>query len=620
MPHFINHNKYSVDLIGPNGETIRLVSGQKRELPEYYNRYCARGFIRPISENVNVIQATPPPASIPSTPQAIKPPPRQHVQVPRNVINTRDRMERHLQAKQKVKPPTRQNVVGRQTANDSAQLLQNDMARSSYPISNGIGIGILSYNRGGCLRRLIDSIIRYTDLKRTTVFVSDDGSTDPATIDYLNELTYNQNIVVLRNPDRLGIAGNTNRLLKCLDRFKYGMLLNDDVEVLNDGWDKAYFEAMERASMHHFIYREPGIYGAVRGESKRINEVAVNVVNDRPHGAVLAFTHTMLERVGHFDERYGVYGMEHVDWSRKAWEFNLQPVGFYDIENSHRFFKIHKEESAVENRVEHLKRANDQFSRRTVEKFTSAVEVPSVSYVIPFRDLERSSAIAIVIENIRAHKFPVIEIVAVEQDTATKIDVPAISPVSYRLATYADPRFNKSVAFNIGVQMAAHDYIIMHDADMLMQGDYTSAVYNVLQENESCHLGSKVLYTTKESAQDIIVSNVVSIRTECDRVVGYFEGGSLACTKQAYWKVGGFNEDYKGYGCEDCDFYARLAGGSKWLEQRSYNLLHLWHPRTTGWEEHHNANKAIETRLRALSIPDRIALQRSKLVQWGYNV
>lgn len=621
MPHFINHNKYSVDLIGPNGETVRLASGQKRELPEYYNRYCARGFIRPISENVNVIQSTPPP-SVPSPPTGIRPPQRQSAQVPKNILKhpTRDRMARHLQARPKAKPPARQNVVGRQVVNDSVQLLQNDMARSSYPISNGVGIGVLSYNRGGCLRRLIDSIVRYTDLKRTTVFVSDDGSTDQATLDYLDELSYNQNIVVLRNTDRLGIAGNTNRLLKCLSRFRYGMLLNDDVEILSDGWDRVYFDAMAKTSMHHFIYREPGVYGAQRGESKYINEVAVNVVNDRPHGAVLAFTSPMLARVGHFDERYGVYGMEHVDWSRKAWEFNLQPPGFYDIDGSHRYFKIHKEESAVENRVEHLKRANEQFARRTGEKFLSAVEVPSVSYVIPFRDFERSQSIVTVIDNIRAHKFPVIEIVAVEQDASTKIDVMAISPAAYKLATYPDPLFNKSVAFNLGVQASSHEYIIMHDADMLMQGDYTTAVYDALQDYESCHLGSKVLYTTRESAQEINDSHAVSVRTECDRVVGYFEGGSLACTKAAYWKVGGFNEDYKGYGCEDCDFYARLSGGSNWLERRTYNLLHLWHSRTAGWEEHHNANKAIETRLRALSIQDRIALQRSKLAQWGYDV
>ena len=62
------------------------------------------------------------------------------------------------------------------------------------------------------------------------------------------------NFVILRNNERLGIAGNTNRLLRCLSRFKYGMLLNDDVEILKYGWDQIYFDAMENTGMHHFVY------------------------------------------------------------------------------------------------------------------------------------------------------------------------------------------------------------------------------------------------------------------------------------------------------------------------------------------------------------------------------
>jgi predicted glycosyltransferase involved in capsule biosynthesis len=120
------------------------------------------------------------------------------------------------------------------------------------------------------------------------------------------------------------------------------------------------------------------------------------------------------------------------------------------------------------------------------------------------------------------------------------------------------------------------------------------------------------VYTDKASTDRINSSGEVSDPV-FERVVGYYEGGSLACTKDAYWKVGGFNEDFWGYGCEDCDFYERMSGGSKYLDNRTYNLLHLHHGRSEGWYQHHDQNKAIHDKLKELTIRQRIELQISQV-------
>lgn len=55
-------------------------------------------------------------------------------------------------------------------------------------------------------------------------------------------------------------------------------------------------------------------------------------------------------------------------------------------------------------------------------------------------------------------------------------------------------------------------------------------------------------------------------------------GGLLVVTREAWDKVGGYNEEFKGWGYEDSDFNFRLLRHSTWdrLPGRAY---HLWHPR-----------------------------------------
>jgi hypothetical protein len=240
--------------------------------------------------------------------------------------------------------------------------------------------------------------------------------------------------------------------------------------------------------------------------------------------------------------------------------------------------------------------------------------------VVPFRNIDRNDAIVTVINNIRAQRFPVVHIIMVEQDSKTRIAVDDYVPVFYYLAQrLQNPLFNKSIAFNLGVQKTTTSKVVLHDADMLTQGHYTQRVWDILEDAEACHLGGKVMYTDEESGRKINADKLVDHEVECERVVGYFEGGSLACTTDAYWKVGAFNEDFWGYGCEDCDFYARLSGFSRWKEDRSFDFLHLWHSRVQGWHGHHKQNKAIESNLKTIPIPDRVRKQYQQLKRNGYR-
>lgn len=593
MKQYINPHGFAVFLTGPNGENIRLNSRQKKLLPEYYERYVLRGYIKPIlSESVRPSIKTSPIRSV--RPKIVKP----------------TRQTKHVGT-------NRRQIVGKTVNEDAKKILEVNLQNQSYPISNGIGVGILSYNRASSLKRLVDSVLRFTDITRTKVFISDDASDDISTQQYLLELEQNRDIVVIRNSKRLGVAGNSNRLLRCLSRFKFGILLNDDVQILNMGWDRFYTEqCLQPNGLSHVVYQQPGVYGSTFGKPYGNN---LRQITDKPHGAVLAFTARMLEKCGYFDEGFGLYGMEHVDWSMRPFEAGLQPEGFFDVVGSDRFFKIYPDKTSIEHKSELLATARQRFKSRTFQQSKPSDDsaVDSVSYVVPFRNLDRGGAIETVLDGIRAQSFPNIQIIAVEDDSNTKISLDSIYPVEY-LRVDANPLFNKSRAFNRGVSKAVHDVIVLHDADMLAPCDYTRSIFDILKFKDGCHLGKTVIYADKPSTDRITQSRQVNLDSDFDRVVGYYEGGSLACKKATYWSVGGFDERYEGYGCEDCDFYERISSISEWFGTRTVDMLHLYHGRVSGWNTHHEENKKYHSKLMQLSMPARIQAQINHIKSLGY--
>jgi hypothetical protein len=651
LPEYINPNSYIVHLTGPDGVVTKVKPHAKITLSDYYDRYRARGFIKlAATQTLQKTVARKPQSQLKLNRTAVRKSKQRSTQEEREKAQRRQLIQENAQAVSADKRKRRRQeitkarkiarghqaqkktlvrqvgdgrlIVGKRLAIDATKLLQSNLEKHHFPISNNIGIGIMSYERVDTLRRLVDSINKHTDLRKTTVFISDDGSQSKELLAYLDELAGTHNFVVIKNKKRLGIAGNSNRLIRCLSRFQHGLILNDDVEVLRNDWEYFYVDAMRRTGFHHFLYRQVGVYGAKRGDPISREGIILHRVDDKPHGAIMAFSHEMLAKCGYFDEDYGLYGMEHVDWSQKAWEMELQEEGFFDVDGSNDYFKIHSDKSAVEGRDALLREARKRYQDRVSLRVgpTDASIVPEITYVVPFRDTERNNAIITVINNIRAQRFPVVHIIMVEQDSTTRIKVDDYSPVFYYLAQEIDNLlFNKAIAFNVGVRKTTTSRVILHDADMLTQGHYTQYVWDILKGTEACHLGDKVIYTDEESAKRINNDSIVDHEVGCERVVGYFEGGSLACTVAAYWKVGAFNEDFWGYGCEDCDFYARLSKYAKWVEDRSFDFLHLWHGRVSGWNNHHSQNKDIEAGLGALPVVDRVRKQYQQLEKNGYK-
>jgi predicted glycosyltransferase involved in capsule biosynthesis len=154
------------------------------------------------------------------------------------------------------------------------------------------------------------------------------------------------------------------------------------------------------------------------------------------------------------------------------------------------------------------------------------------------------------------------------------------------------------MAFNLGIANATNEFIILQDADILCPASYVQKIHDLLCKHEGVHVGSKVLYMSNNSTKEIVKTNKIDSKKQCERAVGYFEGGSLACTKKAYFACGGFNEIFEGYGVEDCDFFSRLKYNTNFYNTRTEDFVHMWHGRVPGWEVHHRRNKKIGKQLK----------------------
>ena len=162
-----------------------------------------------------------------------------------------------------------------------------------------IGIGITTYNRPEMLQKCLDSIRKHTFMDGVTIYVADDSN------------------------ERLGVSKRKNECLRALKDNDYIFLFDDDVEIIKDGWIaffvKANFDHLLflNNKLHNFIYKDD------------------NIKVFRDCGGVFMFmTKKAIEKVGAFDEKFELWGMEHCDWSMR-WNDKIRE--FYMLDGTEKY-------------------------------------------------------------------------------------------------------------------------------------------------------------------------------------------------------------------------------------------------------------------------------------------
>ena len=220
------------------------------------------------------------------------------------------------------------------------------------------GFAITSTDRPDCLSKLLFTIQRWSK-NLNNIYVFDDSSMYK---DKNEEICRKYGFpLFIDTGKRIGISANTNKCIEYMyNKFPYFLVMNNDVEIIRGGWETFYLNAMKITGIHHFCFRQYGLFGACQmGHAKTSNSkpdvlhdvkgIKIATIKDYfSNGVILTFDTKLVDKVGYFDEElFPSYGRGHNDYTNRVSMSGIQAPGIHDVYGSNEYFKVSKTESVT---------------------------------------------------------------------------------------------------------------------------------------------------------------------------------------------------------------------------------------------------------------------------------
>jgi len=191
---------------------------------------------------------------------------------------------------------------------------------------------------------------------------------------------------------------------------------------------------------------------------------------------------------------------------------------------------------------------------------------PDVSFVIGHRGLTRLPHLLATLRSIAGQSGASIECVVVEQSVEREIESRIPSWVRYvHTPVRAGYDYNRAWTLNAGVAVARGRVVILHDNDILVPARYAAeALARVDDGFDFLDLKRFTFYLGETDAQPMTV-------------IQNLQGASIAAARDAYLVIGGFDEEFVGWGGEDNEFWERARAAGKTYQFGYLPMLHQWH-------------------------------------------
>ena len=154
--------------------------------------------------------------------------------------------------------------------------------------------------------------------------------------------------------------------------------------------------------------------------------------------------------------------------------------------------------------------------------------------------------------------------------------------------------FNRAASRNQLVERAADaDVVILHDADMLAPPSAYTHMAVMAARTGQMVVGFRHYRPLSKAATDRVLRGADPFLSDpVDVLTDFSVGGIIAITPAAWRRVGGMDERFVDWGCEDFEF-ANAAASTLGPVLRSPNVaVHLWHPHAGG-HDHIDDNAAL---------------------------
>lgn len=177
--------------------------------------------------------------------------------------------------------------------------------------------------------------------------------------------------------------------------------------------------------------------------------------------------------------------------------------------------------------------------------------------------------------------FPDLDVVVVEQDNYSRFSPP--HGVRHVFARSTAP-YNRSWGFNMAYRESDSPHIVFGDSDIIMNvGEFNSSVEAAGSLDVVSPYSSVVDLTRDESAMGLDDMALISRagRGETDHQRTNLCGGVVIFSREALERVGGWDEDFVGWGGEDDMMTFKVQAAGLRTALMPHRCFHLWHPRAS---------------------------------------
>lgn len=152
-----------------------------------------------------------------------------------------------------------------------------------------------------------------------------------------------------------------------------------------------------------------------------------------------------------------------------------------------------------------------------------------------------------------------------------------------------DIHFCRATAINNGVEKCKYNTIIISDADLIIKENSLEKAIKEVEQRGFIIPWGRCYDITKEFSEEIKKTGVITwqkarkdeLRSIRDIRQDKMAGGIQVILKTVFNRVGGYDEEFYGWGYEDTDFCRRIIEHlGSYPIYKGGEIIHLWHPRS----------------------------------------
>lgn len=204
---------------------------------------------------------------------------------------------------------------------------------------------------------------------------------------------------------------------------------------------------------------------------------------------------------------------------------------------------------------------------------------PKASIIIGHRGKEKLKNLHCVLQSVAAQTIRATECIVVEQSASAELKNQLPAWVRYYHQQVKDTDlYNRSLAFNLGAEKANSENLIFHDNDLVIPACYVESHLKYFSLGYELVNLKRFIFGLGRADTNLLSSqHSINIAFSPKYVLQNAKGGgSLAITKSAYRRIGGFDNRFSGWGGEDNELWQR-AQVLNIYPFTNLPMVHLWH-------------------------------------------